>query len=185
MLKQVLKYQIQHEKLENGVHQFDYQVDGALFSRFENEEIQGADLKVTIDLKKNSEGFTLFLSAIGEIELQCDRCLDFFSHPLEISHEVIVKLDDKTDFDTDHDFVCLDRTCDSIDVSYFIYEMVIVNLPIRRVHPEDENGESLCNPEIVKYIAGESLITEEDAQVIEEAESNENWKEDLKNLLNN
>jgi uncharacterized protein len=35
------------------------------------------------------------------------------------------------------------------DVSPFIYEYIHLLLPIRKVHPEDENGESRCNGEVV------------------------------------
>lgn len=180
-----LTYQIQHSELENGEHQFDFQVDDKLFLRFENEEIRNVKLNLSAKLTRKSDDFILFLDAEGDFEMQCDRCLDFFSQPIDLHHEVVIKLDEETNFDTDEDFVTLDRNDNYLDIAYFIYEMVMLSLPIRRVHPEDEYGNSGCNPEVIKYITGESHITEEDAEPIDAPESDEKWKEKLKNLYNN
>lgn len=180
-----LTYQIQHSELENGEHQFDFQVDDKLFVRFENEEIQNANLKLSAKIKRKSDDFLLFLDADGEFEMQCDRCLDYFLQTVNLHHEIVIRLDEKTNFNTDEDFVTLDRNEKHLDIAYFIYEMIMLSLPIRRVHPDDENGNSMCNPDVVKYITGESHITEEEAEPIEAPESDDNWKKKLKNLYNN
>lgn len=171
--------------MDDGSYQFDFQVGDDLFLRFDNEEIRESKLEVSVELVKKTEGISLFLKGKGEIELQCDRCLDYFLHDIDSQHEVQIHLAEETNFDTDEDFVCLARSEEKLDLAYFIYEMVILSLPIRRVHPEDEDGNSMCNPEVVKYITGESSITDLEGDVIDEADSNESWKEDLKNLLNN
>ena len=180
-----MTYQIDYSSLEDGSYQFDFQVDDRLFSRFENTEIRNAELEVSAEILKKSDEISLHLKGKGSIELQCDRCLDFFLHEINTDNDVQIHLAEETNFDTDEDFVCFDRSAEKLDISYFIYEMVILSLPIRRVHPEGEDGNSMCNPDVVKYITGESAITDLDGDVIDEAEADENWKEDLKNLLNN
>lgn len=186
MKKKDLTYQIQHTELDDGSHQFDFQADDKIISRFENEEIRNTDLSVSAILERKSDDFMLILDAKGSIELQCDRCLDFFTRDMKLHHEVSIQLAEETNFDTDEDFVTLSKSDNYLDIAYFIYEMIILDLPIRRVHPEDENGNSMCNPDVIKYITGESQITEEEGEVIDSADqANENWKDDLKNLLNN
>ena len=39
-----------------------------------------------------------------------------------------------------------------IDLSQYLYEYINLILPYRKVHGEDENGNSLCNPDIIKKI---------------------------------
>ncbi len=160
VVKQISTYEIKHCELDNGVHQFDFQVDGSLFVAYGNQEINNANLRVSVELVKKTQELSLLLQGKGEIELQCDRCLDFFSHNIDANHEVSIHFAEETNFDTDEDYVYLSRSEETLNLSYFIYEMLMLSLPIRRVHPENENGETKCNPEVVKYISGESFITE-------------------------
>lgn len=184
MEKQDLTYQIQYNSLENGDHQFDFHVDKRLILRFNDESINDADINVDAVLSRKGDEFILRLKGKGIVELQCDRCLDYYKQPLDLTHEVVIRLAEETNFDLDEDYVTLNKNSNFIDIAVFIYEMITFGLPIRRVHPEDENGESMCNPEVVKYITGESMITDEDQEVIDSKDVNEDWKEELKDLLN-
>jgi uncharacterized protein len=38
------------------------------------------------------------------------------------------------------------------DVSQYLYEYIHLMLPIQKVHGTDENGNSLCDPEVIRYI---------------------------------
>ena len=39
-----------------------------------------------------------------------------------------------------------------VEIAQYIYEFVILSLPIRRVHPDGEDGESLCDPVMIKKL---------------------------------
>ncbi|HRS53627.1 MAG TPA: DUF177 domain-containing protein [Bacteroidales bacterium] len=43
-----------------------------------------------------------------------------------------------------------------IDLSPFILEFITLLVPLRRVHPDDSNGHSLCNPEVLKILKAHS-----------------------------
>ena len=49
---------------------------------------------------------------------------------------------------------------------HFIYETICLALPHRIVHPDDENGNSTCNPEVLKKL--ESMSQTEKPQEIDE-----------------
>jgi uncharacterized protein len=174
-------YQIAFQNLDNGSYDFHFQVDKLLFVQFENEEIHDADLSVSCSLERKFDDFLMKLHAKGSLDLQCDRCLDLYSQEISLNHEINIRLDSETNYDLEENYVTISRESDYIDVSYFIYEMVILGLPIRRVHPEDENGNSLCNPDVIKYIAGESIEIDEKETDI----SDNHWKETLKTFINN
>jgi uncharacterized metal-binding protein YceD (DUF177 family) len=61
-------------------------------------------------------------------------------------------------------------------VAQLIYEFVCLAIPIKRIHPEDENGSSTCDPVMLeklnKYIIKEG------------GEQNSVWN-DLRKLLDN
>jgi uncharacterized metal-binding protein YceD (DUF177 family) len=39
-----------------------------------------------------------------------------------------------------------------VEIAQYIYEFVILSLPIRRVHPDGDNGETLCDPVMIKKL---------------------------------
>jgi uncharacterized metal-binding protein YceD (DUF177 family) len=39
-----------------------------------------------------------------------------------------------------------------LDISGWLYEFVMLSIPLQRVHPDKENGEPGCNPEIIKLL---------------------------------
>jgi uncharacterized metal-binding protein YceD (DUF177 family) len=43
-------------------------------------------------------------------------------------------------------------TAHEIDLAPFLYEYIHLLLPVRRVHPDERNGQSGCNPEVLKKL---------------------------------
>ncbi len=192
MSKHDKTYQIPLESLENGQHIFHFQVGKSLFDRFDNDELYKPELRVDVKLDKQPNQLKFNIHPKGQAEIQCDRCLDYFTHHFDLDQDILVRLTEETNFNLNADYVTLDRESSSIDIGYFIYEMIILSLPIKRVHPVDENGNSTCNPEVTKYIDGESdpAPSGEDGTVFggdgneTETPRNEAWKEELIELLN-
>ncbi len=184
MSKQDLTYQIQHSSLEKGLHDFDFKVDKALFDRFENDEVQNPDIAVHVALDKRNHEYILDITADGTIDLQCDRCLDYFTHTVDAHQRLVMRLAEETEFDLDEDFVTLDRDSNSVDIAYLIFETIVLSLPLKRVHPLDGNGEYTCNSEVTKYIAGESKLRPDEENNQTGGTGDEDWKNDLQDLIN-
>lgn len=181
MSKEVVTYIIEQSTLDKGINHFDFNVDDSLFHRYENREMLNSSIKVSVDIEKNSNQMLMKLKASGKGDLQCDRCLDNFTHNIDLNNEILIKLDNETNYDLDADYVTLNTEENKFDIAYFIYEMLVLGLPQKRVHPDDENGNPLCNPEVTKFIDGESELNENEGS---DNPKNDDWKEDLKDLLN-
>ncbi len=178
-------YQIPLSSLENEQHKFHFQAGKSLFDRFENDDLYKPGLSVDVELNKQSNQLEFSIHTKGQAEIQCDRCLDYFTHYFDLNEDILVRLTDETNFNINADYVTLDKDSQSIDLAYFIFEMIILSLPIKRVHPLDKNGNSTCNPEVTKHIDGESQpspSTESGEET--DTPGNEAWKEDLIELLN-
>ena len=39
-----------------------------------------------------------------------------------------------------------------IEVGQFMYEFIILALPVKRIHPTDSNGNSSCNPDMLEKL---------------------------------
>ena len=64
----------------------------------------------------------------------------------------------------------LEESMSSIDISEMLYELIMLSIPMRRVHPNDEAGNSTCDKTILKYLS-------------EGTDDNSDDQESTKNLL--
>ena len=65
--------------------------------------------------------------------------------------KVIIKITDEELPSTDEIFY-IKKSENSIDLKQLIFELIILNLPKRRQHPLNEQGEITCNKEMVDLI---------------------------------
>lgn len=143
--------------LKMGKHDFEFKVEKGFFERFENSEVENGRCIVTVILDRKTNLMDLKINILGTVEVVCDRCLDHFDLPLEISESLYVKFGDVAYEQTDK-IIILPQKEFELDISQYIYEYIILNLPYQRYHPLDKNGKSLCNQQIIEemgnYYAG-------------------------------
>ena len=94
----------------------------------------------------------------GNVVAPCDRCLDPVEIPLEYTESLIVKLVEHPDESLNEDNLWfIDENEYALDVFHFVYESIRLAIPIKITHPDDEQGNSRCNPEILKILENLSL----------------------------
>lgn len=145
------QYTLPFSGLSEGKHQFEFSINDRFFAEFENSEVEKGELEIHVELEKRSTYLALTFSINGKVELICDRCLENFMHPLESQRKLLVKFSEKP-VEDEAEMIFLHPTAFQVDIAQFIYEFVILSLPIRRIHPDDENGESLCDPVMMKKL---------------------------------
>ncbi len=141
------KYSIDYQGLSNGNHCFTFDFESDLFALFPESGIESGEGKIEIELTKNSSFMELFVKISGKVELECDRCLDMYSQPVDFEGGVIVKLTDEQG-DYDGDIIWLSPRESKLDLSEWIYESIILGLPLQRVHLSRED----CNADALKYL---------------------------------
>ena len=105
--------------------------------------------------KKNGI-FLLHFVINGKILIPCDRCADEFEMMLWDEFELVVKVIEdelvakKTEEDAEVAYI--GRSESILDVSTWIYEFIILSVPIQHIHPDDENGVSTCNPVVLEIL---------------------------------
>ena len=140
--------EIQFSGLKSGVYHYDFTLDDSFFSTYKNEKILHAAVVYAVQLDKK-EGMLLFrFDFHGTVTTQCDRCLAEVDIPVEGSNELCVKFSD-TETSDEEDLVYLPVNESRIDLAQWMYEYVAVSLPIQCVHPEGDDGEPTCDPEMI------------------------------------
>jgi uncharacterized protein len=172
------KYEIPYKGLSEGVHQFDFELDDKFFEKFENSEVKKGSLKAELLLTKQSTLMIFEFSVKGTVELLCDRCLDVYNQKVSGKSKLFVKFGSE-DVELSEDVIVVSQDEFQINVAQYLYELVILGLPIKRVHPIKKNGQSACDPEMIAKL-NEYLVEEKEPE--DEEPVDERWNE-LKKLI--
>jgi len=131
--------------LKEGSHLYDFDIDREFFTEYEGSEIKESDLKVRTILIKRSAHMELKVILEGRVKIVCDRCLEDFWQEVESEDSLLIKYGDQWE-EVDDEVVMIPHGESSFDLSQFIYEFAHLALPVQRIHPDDNNGESKCDP---------------------------------------
>ena len=150
-MRELETYNISYKGLADGEYCYDYKVGKPFFEVYENPDIKDANLDVSVVLNKKSTHIEISFDIDGQVFLTCDRCMDVFENDFETSQTIYVKFGEEY-AEEDENLYVLPEADNDIDLSQFINELIVVNIPMRRVHPDDEDGNPTCPSDILKYI---------------------------------
>lgn len=150
------QFVLNHKGLKPGTYHYDFQVDDAFFEHVEGSEIEKAHFSVHLTLHKKSQFMELEFLLDGVVKVPCDRCLDLVALPIHGAHLLVVRFGEETQ--TDDEVIVISPFEERFDVSQFIYEYAHFGLPLRRIHPDDAEGMSTCNPEMLEAL-GRYLVS--------------------------
>jgi len=182
-MKHNREFEIAWQGLKTGEHLYQYEVDTKfMLEHGEGEQdFKALTAKVNLNFDRQASFFMLHFDVDGKITVPCDRCGDEFEISLWDEFDLLIKLtgEDETNMDEDADVVFIPRSETVIDISKWIYEFVLLSIPLQKVHPDKEDGTSGCNPVALKLL---NQLSETD-----EAPKNNIWKglEALKDQTNN
>ncbi len=165
---------IQFSGLKPGTYNYSYTLDNSFFSDYKNEKILDAKVFFDVKMEKKERMILIIFNFSGTVRTMCDRCLGDLEIPVEGEQTICVKFSD-TESSDDENVVFLPENEYKIDLAQWMYEFVAVSIPIQTIHPEDENGVPMCDPEMTKYLSDESENGED------ETATDPRW-EALKNL---
>jgi uncharacterized metal-binding protein YceD (DUF177 family) len=135
------------------LYQFKYLISELFFNNFAESDIEKCAIEVKLDIDKKENFFLLTFYIDGSIEMPCDRCMEPFNQNVFGDYEIAVKFrNDDTVENEDEDVVFISKSDDFIDVSDLIYEFILLSIPLRCAHPENESGQSECNQEVLSKL---------------------------------
>jgi uncharacterized protein len=162
--------------LKSGYHFYDFEIDKEFFENIGESEIREGELTVIVEAEKKSSHIDLIIKISGRVSISCDRCLETFFMPIECENRLLIKFG-KSRNDSDPDILILPFDEHELELDQYLYEFIYLALPIQRIHPDDANGKSTCDPDMLKKLA-QCIVNEE------ENKNDPRWEE-LKKLMNN
>ncbi|MBP4138160.1 YceD family protein [Flavobacterium geliluteum] len=125
--------------LKLGKHNFEYQINNKFFENFDYDEFQSSDIKVNLVLDKKSNMLELEFKHKGTVNVPCDLTSEDFDLPLKGKMKLIVRFGDEFNNDNE-ELLILPHGEHEIDVAQYIYEMIALSVPLKRVHPGVKDG---------------------------------------------
>ncbi len=147
----MVEFVIPHKGLAIGNHEYSFRIDKSFFDSFEYLEIIDGIVNLDLELIKESTLMSLVFHFKGIVQLKCDRCLDIFDLNVEDDYRLIIKYGD--DYEEISDEILIIPSSESkIDISQYVYEYLNLMLPLKKVHQDGEDGQSLCNTDMLDRI---------------------------------
>lgn len=147
------EFRLRISGVESGKHLFSIDCDNAFFEIAEIPNLQEGDVKLQIEMVVSDKIITLNFHFNGFVMLPCDRCLDLVKVDLDFSDHLLVKLMPWIEeTEEEDDMWIMNENTYELDLFHFVYESISLALPLQILHPDDENGNSTCNPEILKKL---------------------------------
>lgn len=157
---------IELRSLEVFPHKVSLTVTDEFFSDSEKPDIEGGHLIVDVTVRNLGEGYSVDIEMNGTLMVICDRCLGILEIPVESECQLRVKDFDGTESD-DEDLILIQQTETGIDISWTLYEMALLALPIKKVHKDGE-----CDKAMMEILEGYGRESEKD----EEEVSDPRWE---------
>jgi uncharacterized metal-binding protein YceD (DUF177 family) len=138
-MKDLKQFNIPFIGLKEESHLFEYQIDNTFFDAFNFDEYYDAALKIELTFNKKNTMLVLSFVAYGTVNVTCDVSGEPFDQKIEADLSLIVKFGDEFN-DDNEEVLILPYSAFQINVAQYIYEMVVLNVPSKRVHPKVLDG---------------------------------------------
>ena len=141
-------------------------------------DIRRGNLHVYLNVRKSAGGFILDFHALGQVIVPCDRCLDDLELDVDTVNTLNVKFG--AEFADEEEVVTIPEEEGCIDIAWFLYEFIVLSLPMQRMHEEGE-----CNVDMMSVLDRHSYHASEDVSSFQETKAvDPRWNE-LRKILDN
>ncbi len=142
--------------LKPGIHEYHYSVDDKFFIERGVTDLTNIQATIKLSLDKNSSFMLLKFEVGGTGEVVCDRCGNPLIQELWDEFNMVVKLvenpDEMNDQEEDPDVFYISRTESHLNVSDWIYEFVLLSVPMQRMCKIEDIGGPQCNKEVLEKL---------------------------------
>ena len=138
-MKDLKEFNIPFVGLKEGKHLFEYKIDNTFFELYDYNEFEKSSINVTLEFVKKSTLFELEFTASGTVNVPCDVTNEYFDLEITATLPLVVKFGQEYN-DDNEEILILPHEVYQFSVAQFIYEMIVLGIPNKRVHPKVLDG---------------------------------------------
>ncbi|MEZ4793649.1 MAG: DUF177 domain-containing protein [Gelidibacter sp.] len=138
-MKPFKEYAIQFVGLKTGKHHFEYQIDNKFFEQFEYDEFNEVNVTVDLGFEKKTTFLELQFKVSGFVNVNCDTTNEPYDQKVKGFFDLVVKFGEEYN-DENEAILIIPHSEYEINVAQYIYELIILSMPTKRVHPGIADG---------------------------------------------
>jgi len=159
------RYHIHILGLNTSIHHFQFEVGNEFFQKYGTGLLSEGTFTVDVTLDKRETFLETTFSIKGSAKLVCDRSLDVFDYPIDLTSKIIFKYGDE-DKEISEDIVMIHRGTETLELGQFIYEFIALAIPMKKLHPRFQNeSEEESDSEGTIVYSSEGETKEEDKEI--------------------
>ncbi|WP_343328910.1 DUF177 domain-containing protein [Polaribacter staleyi] len=138
-MKYLKEFNIPFVGLKEGIHLFEYEIDNTFFKVFNYDEFESSSVKITLNFIKKSTLFELTFTANGYVEVPCDVSNELYKQDVKAVLPLVVNFGPEFN-DDNEEILILPHEAYEFNVAQYIYELIVLSVPNKRVHPKVLDG---------------------------------------------
>lgn len=138
-MKDLKQFNIPFVGLKEGKHLFEYKIDRTFFEIYNYNEFEKVAINITLEFVKKSTLFELTFTASGTVNIPCDVTNEYFDQEITATLPLVVKFGPEYN-DDNEEILIVSHEVYQFSVAQFIYEMIVLGVPNKRVHPQVIDG---------------------------------------------
>ena len=156
-------YKVDLKGVKDETMSLDFDLNDDFFRALDGSQLEHGALHVSVSIRKMAGFFELLFHTHGSVVVTCDRCLDDMDQPIDTDNKLLVKLGDT--YSEDDDTVTIDENEGILDMSWFIYEFVMLAIPIKHVHAPGKCNSAMTQK--LEELSGAVRSSEEEDEAID------------------
>ena len=144
-MSNIESFKIDLKALPQGASILEFKLDDSYFKAIDAPDIQRGELSSSLSISRTDDFFELNFHTEGIVHIPCDICLDDMEQSIETDDRLLVRFGE--DYSEEDDLVIVAENEGILDVAWFIYEFIALNIPIKHVHAPGK-----CNPAMIEKL---------------------------------
>ncbi|MEX0273730.1 MAG: DUF177 domain-containing protein [Flavobacteriaceae bacterium] len=133
------EFSIPFSGLKLGKHEFTYPIKNTFFESFGYNEFNESNIHVNVLLNKMSNLMEMTFQASGTVNVNCDLTNEPYEQAVNGLLDLVIKFGEEFN-DHDDEVLILPHGEHQVNVAQYIYEMLVLAVPQKRVHPGIADG---------------------------------------------
>ncbi|QMU27896.1 YceD family protein [Adhaeribacter radiodurans] len=147
-MRKINEFDIQIATLSNKVHEYDFVLDNNFFALFDQNLVNGGNLRAHVMLDKTDLLLQFEFKITGTVNVTCDRSLDEFDYPVELDELLLVRYG-AVEAELDDNILQILPGTQAINIAQHLFDYIGLAIPIKKLHPrfyevdEDPDAENI------------------------------------------